>query len=95
MLFARHDTGMMDNLVPCRLWESGIWIFFLYLAMAKVPQLCSLVRVGRFQDPRDSWDGSWVAGLEPAQLLPACLRMCVCGEGVPSQMCWVPLSLFC
>lgn len=32
-----HDTGMLDNLVPCPLWEAGSWISFLCLAVAEAP----------------------------------------------------------
>lgn len=91
MLFARlGDDGQSGSLSSGNLeagFPSSTWQW--QTSLSSVP----LVRCGRFQEPRDLWDGSWVAGLEPAPLLPACLRMC--GEGVPRQMHWAPLSLFC
>lgn len=77
MLFARlGDDGQSGSLSSGNLeagFPSSTWQW--QTSLSSVP----LVRCGRFQEPRDLWDGSWVAGLEPAPLLPACLRMCVCG----------------
>lgn len=80
MLFARlGDDGQSGSLSSGNLeagFPSSTWQW--QTSLSSVP----LVRCGRFQEPRDLWDGSWVAGLEPAPLLPACLRMCV-GRGFP------------
>lgn len=84
MLFARlGDDGQSGSLSSGNLeagFPSSTWQW--QTSLSSVPL-----------EPRDLWDGSWVAGLEPAPLLPASLRMC--GEGVPRQMYWAPLSLFC
>lgn len=82
MLFARRrDDGQSGSLSSGNLkvgFPSSAWQW--QTSLSSVP----LVRGGRFQEPRDPWDGSWVAGLEPAQLLPACLKMCV-GRGFPAR----------
>lgn len=70
MLFARlGDDGQSGSLSSGNLeagFPSSTWQW--QTSLSSVPL-----------EPRDLWDGSWVAGLEPAPLLPACLRMCVCG----------------
>lgn len=84
MLFARRrDAGQSGSLFPLGSWK----LDFLPLLGSGRGPLAMLPWLGvegsRSPETR---------GMELAQLLPACLRM---GEGVPSQMCWAPLSLFC
>lgn len=87
MLFARCGDGGQPG-SPSSL---GIWKlhFFLYLMKAEAPQLRSSSWGGRFWEPRDLRDDSWLAGLESGQFLPACLKW----GGGPSQVCWAPLFL--
>lgn len=70
MLFARlGDDGQSGSLSSGNLeagFPSSTWQW--QTSLSSVPL-----------EPRDLWDGSWVAGLEPALLLPACFRMCVWG----------------
>lgn len=91
MLFARCRNGGQPG-SPSSL---GIWKlhFFLYLMKAEAPQLRSSSWGGRFWEPRDLRDGSWLAGLESGQFLPSCLK-CVC-LGVPARFVGLPFSLFC
>lgn len=87
MLFARLGDDGQSGLLSSGNLEAGFpsstWQW--QTSLSSVP----LVRCGRFQEPRDLWDGSWVAGLEPAQLLSACLRMCV-GRGFPARCIGLP-----
>lgn len=90
MLFARHrDAGQSGSLSSLGSWK----LDFLPLLGSSRGPLAMLPRLGvegsRSPETR---------GMEPAQFLPACLRMCVCvwrGGMFPARCVWAPLSLFC